>query len=108
MLTAVLAVFAIVGIGAAARRVNWLTEEADQTLFALVVRVLVPALILDKVVGNPAFDEPRNIWLPPLIGFGTVLIGVIVASGVARALGRCIAPARSTTTPDLRPVQRPL
>lgn len=90
MLTAVLAVFLLVGIGAGARRVNWLTEAADHTLFALVVRVLLPALILDNVIGNPALSEARNLWLPPLVGFGTAVLGFVVALAVARAMGRSL------------------
>ena len=86
MLAAVLAIFTVLGIGAAARRANWLTTEADETLFKLVVRLLLPALILHVIVGNRALDEPRNIWLPPLVGFGTVMLGFAVAWGAARVL----------------------
>lgn len=100
MLTAVAAIFLIVGIGAAARRANWLTDQADQTLFALVVRVLLPALILDHVIGNPALEEARNLWLPPIIGFGTVILGCAAALGAAHlfgpALGLHTAPQRRT------------
>lgn len=87
MLAALLAIFVIVGTGIFARRVGWLTEQADQSLFKLVVRVLLPALILDKVVGNPALSEARNLWLPPLVGFGTVILGMALARVVARGLG---------------------
>lgn len=99
MITALLAIFAVVGIGAAARRANWLTEQADQTLFALVIRVLLPALILDNVIGNPALSEARNLWLPPLVGAGTVLLGFAVAAAVARLMGRSLG---LTTAPQRR------
>ncbi|HEX7009560.1 MAG TPA: AEC family transporter [Phycisphaeraceae bacterium] len=84
MAGAVLAIFGIVGIGAAARRVNWLTAEADETLLKLVIRVLLPALILRVVIGNPRLVHAQNLVLPPLVGFGTLLLGFLVGALVAR------------------------
>lgn len=90
MLAALLAIFAIIAIGVVARRAGWLTQEADQSLFQLVVRVLLPALILDQVIGNPALAHARNLWLPPLVGFGSVVLGVVVALATARLLGKSL------------------
>lgn len=79
MVTAVVAVFAVVGTGAALRRANWLTTEADQTLMALIVRILMPCLIVHTMLGNVHLREIRNVLWPPLIGAGGVLLGFLVA-----------------------------
>lgn len=84
MMVQVLALFGIIGIGAGARQANWLTEEADETLLKLVIRVLLPALIFDVILGDERLTEARNILLPPLVGFGTVVGGFAVAALVAR------------------------
>lgn len=90
MLTATLAVFSVMGIGAAARWRNLLTQEADQTLLRLVIRVLVPALILDKILGNRALDDPLNVYIPPLVGYGSIILGVVIAMILVRTLGPAI------------------
>jgi len=84
ILTAVLAVFLIAGIGTLCRAWNWLTPEADATLLKLVVRLLYPALAFKLVLGNPALNDPVNVWVPPIVGFVTITAGVAVAGLVAR------------------------
>jgi len=84
IVNAVIPVFAIVTAGLAIRRLNWLTEEADHSLFKVVVNLLMPCLILDTVANNPAVSDWRNFALAPLVGFGTVAISV----GVAWLVGR--------------------
>lgn len=91
ILGAVLAVFGVIGAGTVMRRVNWLTEEADRTLLRLVINLLMPCLIFDVIIGNESLRDPANVWLPPLIGFGTTVLGfgvaLLFASGFARAAG---------------------
>ncbi len=79
VLFAVLPVFFIVGAGLAMRRLNWLTEEADGSLMRVTVNLLVPCLSFDKILGNAALERGSNLWLAPLVGFGTVAAGVAVA-----------------------------
>ncbi len=81
------AVFSVILIGAVIRRVNWLTAEADQALIHLVIRVLMPALILDVMVGNPRLQDAANVTLPPLAGLTELAVGLIVALLFARLLG---------------------
>ncbi len=52
ILLLVIPVFALMGLGVLARRINWLTEEADASLLKLVVNILYPCLILDHVPAN--------------------------------------------------------
>ena len=65
----ILPVFAIVAIGVALRRVQWLTAAADESLLKLVVNFLYPCLIFESVEGNPALRDPRNLLWAPLAGF---------------------------------------
>ncbi|MCC6683117.1 MAG: AEC family transporter [Phycisphaeraceae bacterium] len=83
----VAAVFSVMLIGALIRRANWLTAEADQALIHLVIRVLMPALILDVMVGNPRLQDAANVTLPPVVGFVAVCIGLGLSLLAARLLG---------------------
>lgn len=86
--SAVLAIFAVVAIGGLSRRLNWLTEAADRSLLKLVVNVLLPAFIFDRILGNAILRQPSNILLPPLVGFFTVVAGFAIGWLVARSLRR--------------------
>ena len=69
-------VFALIATGSVARFAGWLTPEADVGLLKIVLNVLYPALILKNVLGNPALSDSRNVFLPPLVGFGLSLIHI--------------------------------
>jgi predicted permease len=92
---AVLSVFGVMAAGGVVRRLNWLTEEADQSLMRLVIRLLLPCLIFTSVVGNEQLFAARNLLIPPLVGFGTLGLGIAVGALVSRLL-----PARITGLPD--------
>lgn len=87
VLAAVIPVVLIIITGGVIRRVNWLTEEADQTLLRVVVNLLTPCLILDNMLGNAALRDPANVLLPPLVGFGTVAAGTWIAKFFAGVAG---------------------
>jgi predicted permease len=79
ILNAVVPVFAVMGLGGFIRKLNWLTEEADKSLMRICVNVLLPCLILDKSLGNPALSQPSNLLLAPLIGYAVVALGMLIA-----------------------------
>lgn len=87
ILSAVIPVFSIIGLGLVLRKLNWLTEEADQSLLRLNINLLFPCLILDQALGNPAMSRPGNLFLAPVIGFGTVAMGMFLALALSRFLG---------------------
>jgi malate permease and related proteins len=93
---AVLPVFGIMALGVIMRRLNWLTEEADKSLMRICVNVLLPCLILDKSLGNPALLQPSNLLLAPLLGFGVVGMGMWLAYW-ARPLHRLDSTAERRT-----------
>jgi predicted permease len=76
VLLAVLPVFCIAMIGIFMRKVNWLTEQADQSLLKITINVLSPALIFDSILNNDALKQFSNVIIPPLVGFGTVAMGI--------------------------------
>lgn len=75
---AVLPVFTIMAIGALMRHLDWLTEEADQSLLRVTINALIPCLILDATLGNEALHKIGTLLAAPLVGFTTVVGGVLV------------------------------
>lgn len=87
VLSAVVPVFGIAAVGLMIRKLNWLTGEADQSLLRVNVNLLLPCLILDAAIGNPALSKLSNLLLAPLVGFGTVALGVVLALASRRLHG---------------------
>jgi predicted permease len=96
VLTAVLPVFCIMGVGFWLRRRGWLTADADQSLMRLTINLLLPSLIFDSVLANVALRRPENLVLPPLLGFGMVAVGMGVAWCFAGLAGAKTKPERRT------------
>ena len=96
VLTAVLPVFAIMGIGLWLRRRGWLSADADTSLMRVTINLLLPALIFDSVLGNAALRRPENLLLPPLVGFGMVAVGIAISRLFARAAGLRTKPEQRT------------
>jgi predicted permease len=87
LLLLVLPVFALIGVGAATRRVHWIEGEAEASLIRLVVNLLYPCLIFESVAGNVALRSPENLIVPPLVGFLLTVIGFRAGLMTARAIG---------------------
>jgi malate permease and related proteins len=87
LLLLILPVFVLIAVGAAMRRVKWLTTEADASLLKLVVNFLYPCLIFENVLGNAALRQPGNLLMAPLVGFVTIAMGIYVAYHVGRVIG---------------------
>jgi hypothetical protein len=96
VLGAVVPVFLIIGIGWGLRRVDWLTEEADASLLRVLINLLMPCLILDSLLGSKALSDPANVWVPPLVGWGTVSLGLGVAWCVQRLIPARVEATRRT------------
>jgi len=96
VLTAVLPVFGIMGVGFWLRRRGWLTADADQSLMRLTINLLLPSLIFDSVINDAALRRPENLLLPPVLGFGMVAAGMGVAWCFSGLAGSVTKPERRT------------
>lgn len=93
VLNAVVPVFLIVGGGFAMRRLGWLNAAADASLLKLTINVLIPCLIFDSLLGNQALTRAGNIFLPPVVGFLSIVLGL----GISRLVSRWISAPREDT-----------
>lgn len=96
LLLLILPIFALIGIGAVLRRLGCLAPEADASLLKLVMGFLYPCLIFENVLGNTALREPGNLLFAPLVGFGTIAIGIYLAYYVGKALGLTVGEGLRT------------
>ncbi len=96
VLGAVLPVFGVMVVGLVIRKLNWLTEEADQSLLRVTVNLLLPCLVLDSALGNPALSQIGNLLLAPLFGFASVALGIMIALGLQPLHGLRERPAART------------
>ena len=78
VLSAVLPVFLITFLGYQFRRINWITRESDDSLMCVAMNVLLPCLAFSKISGNEAIRQPENVWVPPLVGFSSIAVGMLV------------------------------
>ena len=84
LLQIVLPVFLVMGAGYAMRRARILTEEADQSLLGVLIKLFVPCLALDVIIGNEALVRPANLFLPPVAGFASLSAGIGLSLLVAK------------------------
>lgn len=83
-LAAILSIVFIVCAGIFFRRSGRLSPEAEPALLRLTVDLLLPCLIFDRVLTTGAFlVNPQNLWLPPLLGYGFVVLGIFFGLCVA-------------------------
>ncbi len=78
LLTAVLPVYAIILVGLVVRKAGVLGESAGSPLMSLVVTVLFPCLILDKICGNAALQHTPTILWAAGLGFAGVAAGYLI------------------------------
>jgi malate permease and related proteins len=79
LLQIVAPVFVVMALGYLMRKVGILSSEADRSLTRLVVTLLAPSLAFDTIIGNDALAKPANWILPPLLGFGSIVLGIAIS-----------------------------
>lgn len=87
VIMAVLPVLLTALAGLALRRAGSLNEAADKSLLEVTVNLLIPCFIFDKLLGNPAMQDPSNLLLAPVVGFVTVAGGMLLALALAGLSG---------------------
>jgi len=88
MTGALIPAFGIILVGVVARRINWLTEEADRTLLNLCVRLLFPCFILIQMNRSEWPTGASGLLIPPLVGFGLTAMGFAVCWMIVRPFGK--------------------
>ncbi|MGB7790982.1 MAG: AEC family transporter, partial [Terrimicrobiaceae bacterium] len=79
LLQIVAPVFVVMALGYLMRKIGILSGEADRSLTRLVVTLLAPSLAFDTIIGNDALAKPANWILPPVMGFGSIVVGIAVS-----------------------------
>lgn len=87
ILQAVIPVFILIAIGFAIRRTGFITGQGDEGLMKLCIDILLPALILDKVLGNPLLQSASLVAWSIGLGFGFVILSVAVCYILGPAFG---------------------
>lgn len=87
ILSVAVPVYLTMGAGALARRTGLLKPEADVSLMKLSVMMLTPALIIERVVGNPAVMSLPPVLLAAGLGYALVALGIAFTYLVAPLIG---------------------
>ncbi|TWT93660.1 AEC family transporter [Neorhodopirellula pilleata] len=87
IVSSVLGVFLIMGIGAFCRTRHWLTREADMSLAKITANVLLPALFLDRIITDETLGNLATAWTAPALGFAFTAGGFIAAWYTAKWIG---------------------
>jgi len=87
ILSVALPVYLTMAAGAVARRAGLLKPEADASLMKLCVMLLMPALIIERVAGNPSVMEPGPVVIAAGLGFALVALGIAFTYVVAPLIG---------------------
>jgi malate permease and related proteins len=84
---AILPLFMIGILGVYFRKHGGMAIHADETILWLLINLFTPCLIVDSFLGNKALDNLGNIVVAPILGFSTVIIGIVVSAIAAQFLG---------------------
>ena len=84
---AILPVYLLVGVGLALRGFKVVTTEMEKGMLKLVIHCLYPCLILDKTLGNNLVRQFDVLAWGVGLGFGLVILGMLVSYLAALTLG---------------------
>ncbi len=87
ILSVALPVYLTMAAGALARKTRLLKPEADTSLMKLSVMLLTPALIIERVVGNPAVMKLGPVLFAAGLGYGLVVFGIAFTYFVSPLIG---------------------
>lgn len=84
---AVIPIYLLMVVGGILRRADVLGSEMDSGLTKLVIHVLYPALILDKVLRAELLRDPGVVFSAIGVGFVIIMLGLGTALLVGRVIG---------------------
>ncbi len=87
ILSVAVPIYLTMAAGAMARRTGLLKPEADVSLMKLSVMLLTPALIIERVVGNPAVMRLPPVLIAAGLGYALVALGIAFTYFIAPLIG---------------------
>jgi malate permease and related proteins len=84
---ATLPVYLTMAAGAAARRFKILADNLDVGLMRLAVSLLTPCLIIERILGNPALMDGKQVLISALLGFALVALSIFISYFAAPLIG---------------------
>jgi malate permease and related proteins len=96
ILGASLPVYLTLVAGGVARRWGVLTAEAERSLMRMGIGLLFPCLIVSRSLGSEELMRPGPVLAAAGLGFGLVVLGVLVSLAVAPLFGLRVGEGRRT------------
>ena len=93
---AVLPVLVMMGAGFGLRRIGLFPEGMDRPVMRLVLNLLVPCLVLDRILGQPMLRDPRMLLWAVGLGFAFVVAGALISYFAAPVFGLSRGAGRRT------------
>ncbi|MCF6314434.1 MAG: AEC family transporter [Verrucomicrobiales bacterium] len=87
ILSATIPIFLVMAAGAVAHRIGWLADDIETGVMRLALNLLVPCLIIDVVVGNPALAQASIVVWGIGLGFSIIVLGFPIAYLIGRIFG---------------------
>lgn len=88
ILASMIGVAGLLLLGSLLRWGRVLRPRLDRPLLKVIIRGLMPALIFGLIAGNPKLHDPIRVLLPPLVGFGTIVLGFLIGALAVKLLHR--------------------
>jgi hypothetical protein len=87
VLQSVLPVYLLLIAGAVLRKTGILRREYDDGIMGLFYTVMLPAFILDKILGSSILKTDSVVAWAVLLGFGFIMVGILIGMVVGRMMG---------------------
>lgn len=87
ILSATIPIFLVMAAGVVTHRIGWLENDLETGVMRLALNLLVPCLIIDVVVGNPALKQASVVVWGIGLGFMIIVMGYPIAYLIGRMFG---------------------
>lgn len=87
VVASVLPVYLLIVTGALLRWARVVTKEHDEGVMRVVYTVMLPCFMLDKILGSEVLKSGSVVFSAIAIGFGMILVGIVIGLLVGRAIG---------------------
>ncbi len=87
VVASVLPVYLLIVAGALLRWTRVVTKEHDEGVMRVVYTVMLPCFMLDKILGSEVLRSGPVVFSAIGIGFGMILVGIVIGLLVGRMIG---------------------